>query len=171
RLPRRPRSPVHLADAVRYLRGAWGSAVDGADRGVLGQRDGRVVLGHAEDRVLRPPVLADSGRGPPRGRPVDRDRLQPSPAALQPRLRHPGRVRLGYRPRSATDLTTLLPGPRRMLNCHRLAGKPTIADWDLPGDEDRFRRRRNALVRWLHDRDADTPAPPQRSVDIHPPGE
>ena len=47
----------------------------------------------------------------------------------------------------------------------------SIADWDLRVDEDRFRRRLNALVQWLHDRDDATPTPPQRSVDIHPPDE
>src|SRR5690625_667742 len=99
----RPRSPVHRAEAVRERRGAWGSAVDGEVRGVMGQRDGRVVLGHDEVRVVRPPLLADSGRGPPRGRPLDRDRLQPSPAALQRRLRQPGRVRESYRTRPGRD--------------------------------------------------------------------
>src|SRR5699024_4823048 len=47
----------------------------------------------------------------------------------------------------------------------------SIAAWDLRVDEDRFRRRLNALVQWLRDRDDATPTPPQRSVDVSPPDE
>src|SRR5699024_6781092 len=98
-------------------------------RGVLGQRDGRVVLGHAKDRVLRPPVLADPGRSPPRGRSLDRDRLQPSPAALQPRLHQPGRVRERRRSRPGRDRDrrTHRSGQSSLINRQRLAGKPTFA--------------------------------------------
>src|SRR5699024_7952636 len=45
----------------------------------------------------------------------------------------------------------------------------SIAAWDLRVDEDRFRRRLNALVQWLRDRDDATPTPPQPPVGISPP--
>src|SRR5699024_697063 len=117
----------HLEDPVRHVRGAGDSAVHGPHRGVLGQRDGRVVLGHAKDRVLRPPVLADPGRSPPRGRSLDRDRLQPSPAALQPRLHQPGRVRERRRSRPGRDRDrrTHRSGQSSLINRQRLAGKPS----------------------------------------------
>lgn len=44
----------------------------------------------------------------------------------------------------------------------------SIAAWDLRVDEDRFRRRLCALVQWLRDQQ-ETPAVPQRSVEIYPP--
>lgn len=47
----------------------------------------------------------------------------------------------------------------------------SIAGWDLRVEEDRFRRRLNALVQWLRDRDEATSTTPQRSVDVSAPDE
>jgi len=60
--------------------------------------------------------LADPGRSPPRGRSLDRDRLQPSPAALQPRLHQPGRIREHPRPRPGRDRRTHRSGPSSLIN-------------------------------------------------------
>src|SRR5699024_1915088 len=87
--------------------------------------------------------------------------LPPAPAAGPARHRHPART-----------LVHLHPAPQQHPDPHHLTELDhSIADWDLRVDEDRFRRRLNALVQWLHDRDDATPTPPQRSVDIHPPDE
>ena len=58
RVPRRPRHPIRISPN-RQVRGRQRHhPLDGTDRGLLGQRDGRIVLRHPENRVLLPPRLA-----------------------------------------------------------------------------------------------------------------
>ena len=74
-----------------------------------GQRRGGVVLVHAEDRVLQPPRLADEGRGPPRGRGLDRRPLQPAAAPFLDRHDQSGTVRRAPNPGGTSRLTTCPP--------------------------------------------------------------
>ena len=47
------------AQLARFARDAPPGAFGGPHRGVLGQRCGRIILGHTESRVLRPIPMAD----------------------------------------------------------------------------------------------------------------
>jgi hypothetical protein len=68
-------------------------SVDGIDRDLLGQCDGRVVLRDAEDRVLLPSHLGHQGPGKARGRGLDRGPLQPPAKALLDRTDQPRGLR------------------------------------------------------------------------------
>lgn len=84
---------VHLNPTTSGLRRTQHRTIDGAHRGVLRQRHGRVFLRHAKDRVLPPFNLAHPGPGPYRRSAVDRCRLQPSPTPLIDQLQDTGRLR------------------------------------------------------------------------------
>jgi len=81
----RPRSPSSGTERDHPL--------DGTDRDLLGQRDGRVLLRHAKDRVLLPPDLAHKGSGKAGGRGLDRGPLQPPATALLDRTEQPRGLR------------------------------------------------------------------------------
>ena len=85
-LPRRPRhasTPPPRSPSCAPISAVL--PVGGPDRGVLGQRRRRVVLVHAENRVLQPPRLAHQSRGQARRRRLDRRTLQPE-ADATPRI-------------------------------------------------------------------------------------
>jgi len=85
--------PIHLGCPEGPGEPARAAAVGRPDRGVLGQRDGRVVLRDVEERADLPPPLADPGQNPRRSQHLDPRALQPATTALSPRHEHAARVR------------------------------------------------------------------------------
>jgi putative transposase len=97
------RGAIHLSHLRRVLRQPPRPNEPGPHRGVLGQRRRRIVLRRPEERVLPPAIVPDPGPCPVRRRRLHRDVLQPTTAALQPRLPHPGRGTCGI-PRTESSL-------------------------------------------------------------------
>ena len=98
-----------VADALRaacHRRRPTGPAIFHSDRGCqLGQRTRRALLRHPQKGVDRQPDLAQPGSRPLRDLRVDRELVQHTKAAQQPRLPQPRRVR--DRPRGLTTTTTV----------------------------------------------------------------
>ena len=108
-LPRRPRHAIHVRADRQRLRRPARAPLDGPHRRVLGQRRRRIVLVHAEDRVLQPPHLGHQGRSPPRRRRLDRRPLQPTPTPLRDRHDQPSTVRTAPHPSSRSRLNACPP--------------------------------------------------------------
>ena len=92
---RQPRAVIHHSDQGcqytsvafgRRCRAAGGAALHGFGRGLLRQRDGRVLLRHPRVRAARPNPLPEPEGGRRGGLRVHRGLVQPSPATLRPRL-------------------------------------------------------------------------------------
>jgi len=77
-----PRNPIHLHTAGSLRRGSWAGLLGRQDRGVLGQRSARVVLGQPQSGVLQPAHLAHPRRRDARRRRLDQTDLQPPPTPL-----------------------------------------------------------------------------------------
>ena len=109
----RPGVPIHLRGVRTPLPGRGGAALHGFDRGLLRQRDGRVLLRHPRVRAARPNPLPEPEGGRRGGLRVHRGLVQPSPATLRPR--YLSRLRSGGRREPALPLvrqTGARPSPR-----------------------------------------------------------
>ena len=125
RVPHRPRHAICVG-ADQQVRGRERHhPFDGIDRDLLGQRDGRVVLRHVEDRVLLPTCLAHQSPGKAGGRGLDRGPLQPSPKALLDRSDQPRGLRdATLQPERGRSRSRITP-------CPRSGGKAIMSSWGL----------------------------------------
>ena len=102
------RGATHLRAAGTVRRAAQPGSLGRADRGVLGQRCSRILLGDIESRVLRPLPVANQNSRQTRHRRLDRTGLQPPPP-LSNRYDQPGRLRRPIHSDGTSRLTLCLP--------------------------------------------------------------
>jgi hypothetical protein len=100
---------VHLAAAGRVRARAQPGPLSRPQSGVLGQRCGRIILDHRENRILR-----QQPKQPPSSRSAtDRTSLQPTQAPLGHRYDQPGRLRRSTHSDGTSHQTGSSPGGRR----------------------------------------------------------
>ena len=85
-------TPYTSAQLARFRPRAQPGPLRWPHRGV-GQRSGRIILGHTQSRVLRQIPLADQAAAKPCSRRLDRTSLQPTQTPLDHRYHQPGRLR------------------------------------------------------------------------------